>query len=149
MTIATDVEIVLVSSGHQAMDHRIYHKEAISLAQYFPRVRVVAGHVAGTDMKQVPITALPLCRYRLERFAWRPLQCFLAARGQGKRVLILHDAELLFWAPLVKLLTGWQLIYDVHEDFPQLMLRRRGFPSAAPGHQCRHRLPRTLRCAGL
>ncbi len=128
MAIATDVEIVLVSSGHQAMDHRIFHKEAVSLSHHFPRVRVVAGHISGGDTTQVQITALPPCRYRLERFAWRPLQCFLAARGRGKRVLILHDAELLFWAPLVKLLTGWQIIYDVHEDFQQLLLRRRWIP---------------------
>ena len=126
--LMTNIEIVLVSSGHQAIDHRVFDKEAVSLAKHFPRVRVVAGHLADGIVDGVQITALPPCRSRLARFAWRPLQCYLAARGHGKRLLILHDAELLFWAPLVKLLTGWKIIYDVHEDFPQLLLRRRWIP---------------------
>jgi len=130
METLSDFEIVLVSSGHQATDHRVFHKEAVSLAKYFNQVRVVAAHTGEGEIERVRITTLSRCRNRLERFAWRPFQCFWAARGPGKRMLILHDAELLFWAPLVKLCTGWRIIYDVHEDFPQLMLRRSWIPSS-------------------
>ncbi|MHB9131102.1 MAG: glycosyltransferase [Armatimonadota bacterium] len=123
-----EFEIVLVSSGHQATDHRVFDKEAVSLAKRFPRVRVVATHPIDETRDQVRITALPPCRSRLQRFLLRPLSCFYAARGTGSRLLILHDAELLLWAPLVKAITGWRIIYDVHEDFAQLILRRRWIP---------------------
>lgn len=122
-------EIVLVSSGHQALDHRVFDKEAQSLSRHFNRVRVVAAHPASEVRDRITISALPPCRHRLERFLMRPLQCFLAARGPGKeRLLILQDAELLPWVPLVRLLTGWQVIYDVHEDFPELLLSRAWIP---------------------
>lgn len=129
MKRTSDVEIVLVSTGHQAMDHRVFDKEAVSLAKHFPRVRVVASHPGDEVVDGVQITALPPCHNRFIRFVWRPLQCLLAARGPGKRLLMLNDAELLFWAPLVKLFTGWKIIYDVHEDFPRLLLRRRWIPA--------------------
>ena len=124
-----EVEIVLVSSGHPALDQRVFAKEAVSLARAFSRVRVVAPH-AGDDVRdRVRITALPPYRSRLSRFLLRPLQAYWAARGRGPRVLILQDAELLILAPLVKLFTGWRLIYDVHEDFPELIRGRTWIPS--------------------
>jgi glycosyltransferase involved in cell wall biosynthesis len=77
----------------------------------------------------VRITALAPYHSRLDRFFRRPLTCYLAARGPGPRVVILHDAELLVWAPLARAL-GWRVIYDAHEDFSQLMLRRTWMPGA-------------------
>ncbi|HEY3416031.1 MAG TPA: glycosyltransferase [Armatimonadota bacterium] len=122
-------EIVLVTSGHLAMDHRIYDKEAVTLAEQYPHVRIVGTHAASEFQGKVWIHALRPCRSRLERFLLRPLHCFLAACKPGsRRTLILHDAELLFWAPLVKLLTGDTIIYDVHENFSQLLLRRAWIP---------------------
>lgn len=123
-------EIVLLSSGHLALDHRVFDKEAVTLARYFPHVRVVAAHPADEVRNGVQITALPPVGSRLNRFLIRPLQCFHKAWGPGDRVLILHDAELLVWAPLVRLLTGWRIIYDVHEDFAQLLLRRTWIPAS-------------------
>jgi glycosyltransferase involved in cell wall biosynthesis len=119
-------EIVLVSSGHPALDHRIFDKEARTLAQHFP-VRVVAWHPQDETRQGVQITALGPYRSRLDRFVRRPLTCYLAARGPGPRVVILHDAELLVWAPLARAM-GWRVIYDAHEDFTQLMLRRTWIP---------------------
>jgi len=134
---ALGVEVVLVSSGHSALDHRVFDKEAVTLAKYFPRVRVVATHAGDDRRGKVAITGLPTSRSRLDRFLLRPLRCLLAARGQGPRVLILHDAELLWWVPVLKLLTGWRIIYDVHEDFSQLMLRRDWIPKALRRHVSR------------
>ena len=76
----------------------------------------------------VNISALPPGRHRLVRFLFRPVHCLVAAQGRGRRVLILHDVELLWWAPLVRLFTGARVIYDVHEDFAQLMRRRTWIP---------------------
>jgi len=125
---ASAIEVVLVSSGHSALDHRVFDKEAVTLAKYFSRVRVVATHGSDDQRGTVAITGLPASKSRLDRFFLRPLRCLLAARGSGMRVLILHDAELLWWVPALKLLTGWRIIYDVHEDFSQLMLRRDWIP---------------------
>lgn len=122
-------EIVLVSSGHPALDQRVFDKEAVSLARAFRRVRVVAPHPADEMRNGVHITALPPYGSRWSRFLLRPIQGLLAARGRGARVLILQDAELLFWVPFLKLFTGWRIIYDAHEDFPQLLLTRTWIPA--------------------
>jgi glycosyltransferase involved in cell wall biosynthesis len=119
-------EIVLLSSGHDALDHRIFDKQARTLAEHFP-VRVVAWHSHDETRQGVRITALGPYHTRLDRFLRRPLTGVLAARGPGPRVVILHDAELLVWAPLARAL-GWRVIYDAHEDFTQLMLRRTWIP---------------------
>lgn len=121
-------EVVLVSSGHTALDQRVFDKEAVSLARVFPRVRVVAPHAADEVRSGVRITALAPYSSRWARFLLRPLQGYWGARGRGTRILILQDAELLFWAPLVKLITGWRIIYDAHEDFPQLLRSRTWIP---------------------
>jgi len=135
--LASGIEVVLVSSGHSALDHRVFDKEAVTLAKYFPRVRVVATHAGDDRRGRVAITGLPASRSRLDRFLLRPLRCLLAARGEGLRILILHDAELLWWVPVLKLFTGWRVIYDVHEDFSQLMLRREWIPKALRRHVSR------------
>ncbi len=121
-------EIILLTSGHQALDHRVFDKEAVSLARAFPHVRVVGAHANDDVRAGVTITALPPYPSRLHRFLWRPLQCFLAVRSRGRHVLILHDAELLPWVPWIKLFTSWRVIYDVHEDFAQLLLQRAWIP---------------------
>jgi len=123
-------EIVLVSSGHTALDHRIFFKEARSLATQFDRVRVVATHPRNEVIDGVSIVGLPPYRSRMERFLVRPMRCFRAAANgsPGPRVVILHDAELLPWVPVLKLLKGWRIVYDAHEDYPNLILRRTWLP---------------------
>ncbi len=129
MTESSLFEIVLLSSGHSALDQRVFAKEAVSLARVFPNVRVVAPYNNDTERDGVRVTALKPYSNRLQRFLFRPLQAFWCARGVGKRLLILHDAELLWWAPLVRALTGWRIIYDVHENFPELLLSRTWIPA--------------------
>jgi glycosyltransferase involved in cell wall biosynthesis len=124
-------EIVLLSSGHHALDHRIFDKEARTLARHFP-VRVVAQHARDETRHGVEITALKPYHSRFDRFFRRPVSCYLAARGPGPRVVILCDAELLVWAPVARAL-GWRVIYDAHEDFSRLMLRRTWIPGALRG----------------
>jgi glycosyltransferase involved in cell wall biosynthesis len=128
VTRTDEWEIVVVSSGHAALDHRVFDKEACALAEAFPRVRVVATHPANDVRGGIAITALPATRSRIVRFVLRPWQCFWGARGPGRRLVILHDAELVFLAPMIKALTGWAIIYDVHEDFPRLLQQRRWLP---------------------
>ena len=122
------VEVVLLTSGHTALDHRIFSKQARSLANRFSRVRVVGVHPRDETLEGIEVRALRPYRSRAERFLVCPLRCFLGARGVGPRVLILHDAELLPWVPVTKLVTDWKVIYDVHEDFSNLLLRRTWLP---------------------
>jgi glycosyltransferase involved in cell wall biosynthesis len=120
--------VVLLTSGHKALDHRVFSKEALSLVGHFADVRVVGVHPRDEVVEGVEIRALKPYRSRAERFLVHPVRCFLAARGPRPRVLVLHDAELLAWVPLVKLVTRWRVIYDVHEDFSNLLTRRTWLP---------------------
>jgi glycosyltransferase involved in cell wall biosynthesis len=131
---STPFEIVLVSSGHTALDQRVFAKQAVSLARAFPAVRVVAPHDGDGECNGVRISALKPYSNRLQRFLLRPLQAFWRARGAGRRLLILHDAELLWWVPLVRAFTKWRIIYDVHENFPELLLSRTWIPAALRPH---------------
>jgi glycosyltransferase involved in cell wall biosynthesis len=66
---------------------------------------------------------------RLTRFIWQPWRCLWAARRLKPDVIHFHDAEMLMTLPLVKL--WWRhskFVYDVHEDFANLMLVRDWLP---------------------
>ncbi|MBV9212121.1 MAG: glycosyltransferase family 4 protein, partial [Actinobacteria bacterium] len=65
---------------------------------------------------------------RLDRFLKRPWRALRLVRRRGADVVHIHDAELLAVCPVLKLLERPIVIYDVHEDFANLMHRRDWIP---------------------
>ena len=66
---------------------------------------------------------------RLARFLVHPWRCLWAARGQRPDIVHFHDAEMLAVLPVARL--SWpkaRFVYDVHEDFANLMLIRDWLP---------------------
>lgn len=121
--------VAMVSTGHPATDHRIFEKEARTLAEAGYEVEVVALQERAETRDGVRIVPLPVREGRLDRFARRPWRALrLIRRGGPPAVVHIHDAELLQICPVLKLGGRSRVVYDVHEDFANLMLHRDWIP---------------------
>jgi glycosyltransferase involved in cell wall biosynthesis len=123
------ISVVILTSGHDALDARVYDREARSLQEMGAKVVVVAAHGRG---KPGPVTIVPIKtpRSRLERFVIQPWRCFWNARHLRPDIVHFHDAEILGILPLARIV--WpraRFVYDVHEDFGNLLLIRDWLPT--------------------
>lgn len=110
------------------MDHRLFDKEACTLAAAGVRVRVLARHPRHETVLGIELVPLPPARSRGARFLVSPWQAFRILRRRRDEIVWIHDAELLVICPLLKLFGQRAIVYDVHEDFANLMLRREWIP---------------------
>ena len=122
------LRVLVLTSGHDVSDPRIYVKQARSLRRLGAHV-TIAGAVyktAPTDVKVLPVSKAPS---RLVRFLWQPWKCLWQARRERCDIIHVHDAEMLAVLPAARL--RWpraRFVYDVHEDFANLMLIRGWLP---------------------
>lgn len=121
--------MLIVTSGHDLTDSRIYSKQACSIQLLGANVTLV-GQLEGEQSAQIGTVRVRKPSSRLMRFLWQPWRCFWAARRLDANIIHFHDAEMLVTLPLAKL--WWRhskFVYDVHEDFANLMLVRDWLPS--------------------
>ena len=118
----------LVSTGNPALSHRLFDKEARTLAAAGIHVRVFAPHPCHEYREQVELVPLPRASGRLTRFFVAPWRALLALRRQPAAVVHIHDFELLQICPVLKLMRQSVIVYGVDEDFANLMLRREWIP---------------------
>ena len=122
------INILVLTTGHEATDARIYGKQALFLLSKGFDVTVV-GKLEYSTAGKVPVVAIPAPRCRWQRFLWQPWRCLWAARKIPADIVHFHDPELLFALPLAKL--WWRqskFVYDVHEDYANLILIRDWLP---------------------
>jgi glycosyltransferase involved in cell wall biosynthesis len=125
----TDIDVLVVTSGHEATDHRVYGKQAASLKQFGANVTVV-GSLEHPIPGKVPVLSVSKPISRLTRFVYQPWRCLWAARKVHADIIHFHDPEMLVTLPIAKLWwRGTKFIYDVHEDFANLMLIRDWLPA--------------------
>ncbi|HWP58314.1 MAG TPA: glycosyltransferase [Candidatus Acidoferrales bacterium] len=125
------LDVLIVTSGHEATDHRVYAKQACSLRELGAHVTVV-GFCDGNGCGPVPILPVPKPGARLRRFLVQPWRCLWRARRLNPDIIHFHDLEMLFALPVAKL--WWRrakFIYDVHEDFGNLMAVRDWLPPSS------------------
>lgn len=118
----------VLSTGHVATDHRLFDKEGRSLADAGVAVRIFADHPARERCNGVELVPIDRGSGRMTRFLVAPWRAFRAARKHPAPIVHIHDAELLQICPLLKLCGQPIIVYDVHEDFGNLMLRRDWIP---------------------
>lgn len=119
--------VCMITTAHNALDDRIYHKEALSLVKAGFEVGLVARWPSDANPGPVTPLRLPMSRGALARVFVLPLRAFLVALGFGARVYHFHDPDLLPVGLLLKL-CGKRVVYDVHEDYSRKILSR-GLPS--------------------
>jgi glycosyltransferase involved in cell wall biosynthesis len=122
------LNVLIVTSGHDLTDSRIYSKQACSIQLLGANVTLV-GKLEGKRPAEIEVLTVPKPSSRLMRFLWQPWRCLWAARRLDADIIHFHDAEMLVTLPLAKL--WWRrskFVYDVHEDFANLMLVRDWLP---------------------
>lgn len=110
--------VVHVSSVHPWTDNRIHYRECASLADTGYDVTLVAveGAVEGTRDDDVTIIEIPRLP-RLKRVLVSSTRAIRIALKTGADVVHLHDPELVWAVPLLRVL-GKKVVYDAHEDLP-------------------------------
>jgi glycosyltransferase involved in cell wall biosynthesis len=109
------MKICILSSVHDALDNRVFYREALSLQRAGYEVTLVAVHDRDEVKEGVRIVALP----RVPR--WQRPRVWLAllrhARQSQADIYHFHDPELLLVTPWLRLRTGKPAVYDVHEVY--------------------------------
>jgi glycosyltransferase involved in cell wall biosynthesis len=120
------MRVLMVTTGHFALDDRIYYKEAVSLHSAGHQVTVMAR--AGSDGEGERIVGgIRLVtlgsRGHLSRGGGVTRQLRMLARAVQMRpdVVHCHEPESLLVAYLVKQRLGCPLIYDIHDDYPEVI----------------------------
>lgn len=112
-------KVCILSSVHDALDNRVFYREACSLHRAGYEVTLVAVHAGDEVREGVRIVALPkVPRWQRPRLWLTLLQHALDAHAD---IYHFHDPELLLVTPWLRLLTGKPTAYDVHEVYPDFI----------------------------
>lgn len=105
-----------VSPVHPMGDTRILYKEASALAAEGYDVAVAAAEEPIDLCEDVRAVELRLPTKRFLRVVISPWIALCAALRVRADVYHLHDPEILWIGPLLKLVTGAKILFDVHEN---------------------------------
>jgi glycosyltransferase involved in cell wall biosynthesis len=117
----------ILTSVHPALDTRVFHKQARTLAAAEYDVTLIAQYDGDCFVEGVRIDALPVARSRSARpvLWWKILIKSLQLRAD---IYHIHDPELLPLALALEALTGAPVIYDVHEYYADEVRTRQWIP---------------------
>lgn len=110
-----------MTSAHPPFDTRIFHKEAISLAETGYEVHLVTPSHEDCTMAGVRIHGVTPRTGRRSRMIRTAKDAYRVALSLHADIYHFHDPELIPFGILLKL-QGRRVIYDVHEDLPQDIL---------------------------
>jgi len=120
-----------ITTVHPVDDHRILHKECVSLREAGYDVTLIAPHDRDTVLAGVRVAALRApARNRLERMARRAQAAYRAALDLDADLYHFHDPEFLpHGVRLAR--AGKRVIYDAHEDVPVQLRSKEWIPGPA------------------
>ena len=122
------MKVVILTSVHGPFDVRVFHKEALTLAEHGYEVVLIAPHAQPKGcVSGVRIIGLPQVRSRwLRPLNW--LRILWHALREHADVYHLHDPELLPCGLLIQWITRRPVIYDAHEWYPAKVMLRLWIP---------------------
>lgn len=106
-------KIAILSSVHQALDNRVFYREARTLARAGYDVTLIAPHDSDETRDGVRIRALPRVARSRRPLLWRALGRL--ARATDADLYHFHDPELLLLSPWLRRAMGRPTVYDIHE----------------------------------
>jgi len=112
-----------LSSLHQQLDSRVFYRECISLAKAGYQVYLICPCGKDGVIEGVRIINYLRWNNRLLRIMFSPLIIIPAYRKKAE-IYHFHSVELIPTGILLKLLFRKKIIYDIHEDFPSMMLNK-------------------------
>ena len=121
----------MMTTAHPAVDDRIFHREAQTLAEAGFSVCIIGQHPSSEQFGGIWIEALPNPANRRQRLllGWTLLQLALE---MGGKLFLFHDPELFGVALILSLLRN-KVVYDCHENLPASMLQKDWLPRWARG----------------
>lgn len=117
-------KICHLSTVHSVNDTRIFYRECRSLKQHGYDVHLVISDNRDRIVDGVRIHALNESKNRFYRMAVSPLFAFIKGLKTGANIFHFHDPELIPVGLLLKLFNK-KVIYDVHENYTEAVLRKR------------------------
>jgi glycosyltransferase involved in cell wall biosynthesis len=120
--------VVHLTSAHLAFDGRIFIRECRTLVSAGYEVILIAPNDRDETVEGVRIKAVPKPNGRMVRLTRTIWQVFRAAVRQPAIIYHFHDPELFIAAAFLKLINGGSVIFDCHEDYPLVALRRSWIP---------------------
>lgn len=119
---------IFTSVFSNPFDHRLFHKEAKTLAGAGYDVTLIAQHDKDEMVDGVRIVALAKPMNRLWRMTVTAWRAFHLAFKEKADVYHFHDPEQLPWGWLLKKLTNKPAIYDVHENYADIIVFKDWMP---------------------
>jgi len=120
-------KVCFLTSVHSVFDVRIFHREGRTLAEEGYDVVLIAQHNKEDVVDGVRIIPLPKTKNRFKRMtkvAWKLLTLALKEKAD---IYHFHDPELILVGIFLKLMNK-KVIYDVHEDYPKVVMSKLWIP---------------------
>lgn len=106
-------KVAILSVVHQALDNRVFYREARTLAEAGYEVTLIAVHDRDEVKDGVRIRALPRVPRSRRPLLWRAIARMAVETDAD--IFHIHDPELLMVTPWLRRKTGRPTIYDIHE----------------------------------
>lgn len=117
-----------ILSLHPADDSRVFEREAIALARVFQPLRLITIWGESGTRRGVEVIVVSNPKNRFERLLIAPILLLKEFLRRPTRFVFLQDGPLLPLAPLLDAL-GFDVVYDVHEDYPNMLRHRPWLPA--------------------
>ena len=114
------VKVCHITTVHPSFDARIFHKECKTLAKAGYEVYLIVTHDREEIIDGVHIIPLPDRNGRFYRFFVKDWLALFKAIKVNADIYHFHDPELILTGLILKLF-GKKVIYDVHEDYPEIV----------------------------
>lgn len=123
------MKICILTTGHQALDNRIFYKQALSLKKSYQGITLIAPDNRKEYIQDgIKIIGVPRAGSLYGRYKLGDLIVSKAIAVKAD-IYHFHDYELIYKVKKIKkALPGCKLVYDVHEHYPDMMSMSRKVP---------------------
>lgn len=126
--IESQIKICHFSSVHQILDPRIFYRECTALAKIGYKIILICPCGKNQSINGIKIINYFRINNRFIRILFSPLILRYALK-QRADIYHFHSVELIPSGLILKVIFGKKVIYDVHEDFPSMMLNKKYIPN--------------------
>lgn len=119
--------IAHLTTGHDAFDTRVFHKQCKSLASFGYNVTLVVPHDKDVLADGVQLKAITVTENRLNRLILSPWRVYKVALSLDADLYHLHDPNLLPVGLALKR-RGKIVFFDSHEDYPADIMSKDWIP---------------------
>jgi len=121
--------VCILTTAHSPFDTRIFYKQARSLEQAGYQVVIIAPYQRSESRGTIKILGVTPPKNRVSRMIILPFRLIKKALQQGAEIYHIHDPDLLPAAWFIKKFTPSKIIYDVHENYAEVIKSRSWMPA--------------------